>query len=300
MAEFLSAVHHALVDGALKNGGSWGGPICRATVSNTIHFYESIAWNLVAVLFYVGFNLKSNFTKLKHEIKQEMKISKSTTISRMFEVSLSFFHFLLYGTVIYYKTNINSLINLIQPCHLILLFEGIALFNDGVLGVMITLYMQPALIGALLATVTPDTTGLDQPLERELYYVQHVLILVVPIFLLVRHNYLALKFCNFSSIITGLAMLTVAHFFFFEVIDLILNVNVEFMLCPPSGVTSILEILPSELNFLLWPSHRSSLTYVVITSIWPLCYGYIFVASLIKKFLTIATGTSIEKEQKIK
>jgi hypothetical protein len=306
MSGFLSGIHHALVYGALKNGGSWGGDECRAIVSNMTHFYESIAWNLIAILFYVGYDLKSNFAKVKEEIQLEMKVSKSTQVSRVFELALAMVHFLLYGTVIYYKANINSLINLIQPCHLILLLEGIALLDDGVLGTMITLYLQPALIGALLATVTPDVTGLDQPFEVELYFVQHILILVVPIFLLLRRNYMALKFCNFMSMITGLTMLTVAHFFFFEVIDLLLNVNVEFMLCPPSGVAAIFSVLPVELQILQWPSHRSTLTYVVMTTIWPLCYGYIYIASVCRKIITLATGSAaasdskITQEQKIK
>ena len=64
----------------------------------------------------------------------------------MFDQLLAFIHFAMYIQIIYYKANISSLINLIQPCHLVLLLEGVALYTDEPLGVLITVLILPTLI----------------------------------------------------------------------------------------------------------------------------------------------------------
>jgi hypothetical protein len=61
----------------------------------------------------------------------------------------------------YYKYNALALCTLLQPCHLILLSQGIALLSDGGWSVVLTLLQLP-LMSHTLALVFPDTTGLDQ------------------------------------------------------------------------------------------------------------------------------------------
>ena len=48
--------------------------------------------------------------------------------------------------------------------------------------------------------------------------------------------------------------------FFTQVLDLILSVNVEFMLCPTGAMTSVFSLLPS---WILFPSYRSIITLLV-------------------------------------
>ena len=124
----------------------------------------------------------------------------------------------MYIQLIYYKTNVSCLIYLLQPCHLILLIEGIALFSKGKLGVYITIFLLPCLTGTLLALFFPDTSSLDQYLEADMYWIQHYLLLIVPFVLLGRNNFLALKYVNAFTITVGILLLGFAHFFFFEVI----------------------------------------------------------------------------------
>lgn len=299
----MENIFHWLTHGALKYGGTWGGPTCRAHVSNTIHFYEDIAWNMLAVFLGFAFGLPKYYKKLTAGIKEELKLNPVNSVTRPFEVLFACLHFTLYGMVIYYKINIQALIMIVQPCPMIVLLQGIALYDTGVLGVVITIFILPALIGALLATAVPDTSGLDQPFEYEAYFIQHYSILVMPFLLLTRRNFLALKFSNAMSVLTGLLILTVLHFAFFEAIDLALLVNVEFMLCPTNPMTDIfnmIERLYPTLSLLLYPSHRSTLCYVVLLAVWPVSYFYIGGSHIIKMVLGGGSVSSTRKDKKMK
>jgi hypothetical protein len=63
-------------------------------------------------------------------------------------------------------------------------------------------------------------------------------------------------------------------------VDLLLNVNVEFMLCPTAAMLTIFPLLPA---WVLWPSYRSTLTLVVIVVGTLISYFYVAVAALLRK-----------------
>ena len=146
------------VSGALAKG--WGGPQCAKSVPLNIHVIESVCWLTFAV---IAFNNHMMFAKLRGLINRiESDLSKSQQLnrrvaSRTFEVILSFVHVCMFFQIIYYKVNIKALVNMIQPCHVILLLQGIALYSQGLTGVLITIFILPALTGTLLAMIFPDT-----------------------------------------------------------------------------------------------------------------------------------------------
>jgi len=108
---------------------------------------------------------------------------------------------------------------MLQPCHIILLLQGIILYIDNIYSIIITLFILPALIGTLLATLFPDTSGLDQSYEMQAYWIQHYLIQSLPLYLLLRRNALALKYANFfTSSFCGIWILLLLHFSLYEVI----------------------------------------------------------------------------------
>lgn len=71
--------------------------------------------------------------------------------------------------------------------------------------------------GTLLAMLFPDTGGLDQPLEMEAYWVQHYLVQAVPLYLLVRRDYVALRHASYLNVFLGLWVLLILHFSLYEV-----------------------------------------------------------------------------------
>mmetsp|Transcript_23060 Transcript_23060/g.38468 ORF Transcript_23060/g.38468 Transcript_23060/m.38468 type:complete len:291 (-) Transcript_23060:312-1184(-) len=280
MSAVLAFIHKSLVSGALSKG--WGGPVCRAALDFNTHIAESLFWLCVATISFHYYEVKSKYRLLCKSIEVGLAQSTQSSNMRTVDVCLSFLHFGMFIQIIYYKVNILSLINMIQPCHVILLLQGIALYSKGVLGVLITLFMLPAMTGTLLAMAFPDTGGLDQPFEMESYWLQHYLIQAMPVYLLVRRNYLALNNTGMFTIFMGLWILMVLHFSLYEVVDLSLDVNVEFMLCPTAAMVSISALLPS---WVTWPSWRSTLTIIVLLVGTLISYLYIFVTRLIEYIL---------------
>lgn len=215
----VQIVHDLLAKGGLEKG--WGGDECYKAVPFATHITESLAWIFLCFLFKKVVNGDSWLQQLKSNIKNSLKEYNQKNPKgnpyRSLEVFIGVIHLAMFIQLIYYKLNISALIYLLQPCHVILLLEGIALLNDGVLGVLITLFILPALIGTLLAMIFPETTGLDQPYEVEAYWLQHYLIQSVPYYLLLRKNALALKYANYKTVVAGLWILCLLHFSLLEV-----------------------------------------------------------------------------------
>lgn len=216
MSAVLQFLHKVLVTGALSKG--WGGPICRAAgPSMQTHLIESVVWLLFAAVTFSVYKAGPKFNALCKSIQLDLLKSTPSSAARAFELFMAFVHFGMFAQIIYYKVNILSLVNMIQPCHVILLLQGIALYSTGTTGVVISLCILPSLTGTLLAMLFPDTGGLDQPLEMEAYWIQHYLVQAVPLYLLVRRDYVALRHASFLNVFLGLWVLLVAHFSLFEV-----------------------------------------------------------------------------------
>jgi hypothetical protein len=212
----MSIVHY-LVSGALKQGGSWGGPDCRAALSENIHILESFTWIVAILIGYHAFAVASTIKSIRNAAERHFKSHPRSALDLLISRFLAFVHFSMYGMLVYYKTNTVSLIQLIQPCHLVLLLEGIALTSEGPLGVQISVLILPTLVGCLLALMFPDTSGLFQYLESESYWWQHYLILTVPFYLLARDQFLGVRAATYKTVWAGLAVLAFLHFSLYEV-----------------------------------------------------------------------------------
>jgi hypothetical protein len=64
-----------------------------------------------------------------------------------------------------------------------------------------------------------------------------------------------------------------------QIVDLSLDVNVEFMLCPTASMHTIFALVP---DWILWPSYRSTLTIAVMIIAWPISYSYIAAGHLLR------------------
>lgn len=213
----IKFLQFALAKGALEKGGTWGGPECALAVPLETHIYESSAIVAICLIILVVFQFPKRLSELKKRIQADLLVSRSSGLERAFEIIVGTIHILMFLQILYYKWNIFSLINMIQPCHVILLLQGIALLSTDTTGVLITSFILPALTGTLLAMLFPETGGLDQPFEMEAYWLQHYLIQSVPIYLLLRRNGLALRHTNMKSGFVGIWILAFLHFFLYEV-----------------------------------------------------------------------------------
>jgi len=215
MSFVLDFLHKILVTGALSKG--WGGPECRAALDIRTHVVESTVWLIVGAIAFTAYKAGPKFSALCKNIQLDLERSKPTTAARAFELLMSAIHIGMFLQIVYYKVNILSLVNMIQPCHVILLLQGIALYSTGTTGVIISLCVLPSLTGTMLAMLFPDVGGLDQPFEMEAYWIQHYLIQAMPVYLLVRRDYVALRHASYLNIFLGLWTLLILHFSLYEV-----------------------------------------------------------------------------------
>jgi hypothetical protein len=139
--------------------------------------------------------------------------------------------------------------------------------------------------------IVPATSGLST-LEVKCYWVQHLLIQLGPVYLLCRQDFVALKVCNLKSIIAGIWICQVAHWTFYDWVDFLADVNVEFMLCPTEGMIEAFSLVPPGLKALLQPSWRTTLTWFVALSAIPLSYAYALLCHAIR----LLTATRKKKE----
>jgi hypothetical protein len=211
----LRGLYRILVTGTLEKG--WGGPACRAALPIETHIAESAFWLVVAATVFVVYNIPNKYKAHLKNIEADFAKTPIKKSARLFELCVASVHFIMFAQIIYYKSNILSLVNMIQPCHLILLLQGIALYSTGTTGVIITLCILPSLTGTLLAMLFPDVGGLDQFLEMDAYWLQHYLIQSVPVYLLVRRNYVALKKGSSFNVLLGIWILLFLHFSLYEV-----------------------------------------------------------------------------------
>ena len=146
-----------------------------------------------------------------------LKDHRRTTTSQMLDV---FFATLLFGIwflVLYYKITLHSLINLCQPCHIALFVQGVGVVVGGPEGAVIGILSLPLVVGPIGALIVPALDGLDQPYEQLFFFIQHYLLLITPLFLLLRNNYCAFKLVTFRSLILANWALLILHWFIFAV-----------------------------------------------------------------------------------
>lgn len=116
-----------------------------------------------------------------------------------------------------YKIQLRSLINLLQPCHLLLPLQAVSLMCTGSMGPMLAMMSLPMVAGSFSAILFPATEGLDMPFEETSFWTQHVFIQLIPFYLLCRHNFLCAKNINMNMILFGNWLLIFTHWSLFEV-----------------------------------------------------------------------------------
>jgi len=283
----MEVVHDYVFGGALRKGGDWAGPECAAAVPKIMHLYEGCAWAFIAALLYFALNVRGVIGSFAMGVKS-MDSGRGTggsslTSVLLFERVLSVVHFAMFAQLVYWKFNDKAMIMLAQPCHIILFLEGIALLspNSSTLGTTISVLVLPALTGTLLAMVVPGTSGLSK-LEVTCYWLQHIIIQIVPFYLLVRRDFQALRLCSIRTVLVGIWILQVAHWTFYAGVDFMFSVNVEFMLCPTFGMRDTFNAFPA---YLFFPSYRTTLTWVVALLAIAVSYSYIFPARILAAVL---------------
>lgn len=267
----IQLMHEYIFSGGIKKGGTWGGVDCFLAIPLETHIMEVCGWIAIVAFLYVFFGFHQHFIEMKILAKRIIHGHSRSIVAKVLDAIFAVVHFGLWMLVVYYKICLRSLVNLLQPCHLLLLLQGIAVVDHGVLSALIGSLTMTMCVGALMGLMVPATEGLDQPYEEFFFYVQHSLMIGTGLYLLVRNNFVAYKLLNLKTLVFGNVLLMALHVLLFAPMDRYFLVNVQFYLCPSEGMAEFFGKWP---QFLVWPTYRSTFGILGLLMTIPLYYIY--------------------------
>jgi len=141
---------------------------------------------------------------------------------------------LVFGMEIGFKLATRQLIWLLNPCHMLSFLQIFLLVapNNKVSTVLFRLHIY-WLTGPLLAILFPVTNTLDLPLEWTIYWVQHLMLLLIPLYLIKLGGQFSLEpLSDLAWPATAFSLYSLYHWLVLQPIGLLLQTNLNSMICP--------------------------------------------------------------------
>ena len=201
-----------------------GGPDCLEYLSETQRIYETILGLTVVV---VAFGLGH---KLHLDKPMRPKTWTPSTLRSILAVSMSF----CIGMEFTYKLCTQQLLFIINPCHVMCFLQIIILnlnpFTD--LAQDLFKLMICGLHFPLTACIFPVTNTLALPGEVFTFWLEHLLLLLIPIYLLLEKFLYVQNMFDFSYTLRFYAYYYIYNLLILQPICLVSMVNINNVLCP--------------------------------------------------------------------
>lgn len=144
---------------------------------------------------------------------------------------------LVFGVEIGFKLQQKQLIFLLNPCHIFTMLQIYFLASRPTTKMLFLFHShQPILFGTLLAMIFPETETRYHPLQKEIYWIQHLLIYTIPAQLMPLGGPYKLKNnerqeCKSWWYNVSIGAGCLYHWCFLQGISLLTTCNLNFMLC---------------------------------------------------------------------
>jgi len=203
-----------------------GGAECASESSLRTRAWEAL---LVTCFSYIQFKLAEERCRKYYLDESQLNCKKIESSSRR-QIMLLILA-MTWGMEIALKLVEGKLIFLLNPCHL---FTALQLyFLCGKPSKTMHILFQahvPLIFGAFLAMILPDTDSRVLPLQREIYWIQHMLIWIIPAYLAPLGGvYKIEKAWSWSFL--GLSLMQVYHAVVLQGFSVAFSTNLNHMLC---------------------------------------------------------------------
>lgn len=263
---------------------SWGGMDCAGHLTPDIHLWEGVCWTALTLLLIPLLNLGGRLRRVADRVSAALAMAHAKRT--WLDVGLGLTHVGLIAYQLWFKAQTRCMLIMLQPCHIIVALQGLALLARPTrfVGTALLLHV-PWLPGCMMAMVLPDTGSLPVWLNVEMYWIEHVFAAIItPIYLFLRHRATLTHAFNFDALLLGVWTALPFHWPLMALVNYLTQVNVQFMLCPSAGLAELMDAL--ELAPWMYPSYRTFITslWVFMSALLALVYVGVFHA------LAAATG----------